>query len=49
MAKTIVIDTEVKGVDKAISDIDKIDTLITELPPGDPLLQSYIEKGVRIL
>ena len=28
MAKTIVIDTEVKGVDKAISDIDKIDNAV---------------------
>jgi hypothetical protein len=30
MAKTIVIDTEVKGVDQAISDIDKIDNAVDE-------------------
>ncbi|MFZ9695417.1 MAG: DeoR/GlpR family DNA-binding transcription regulator [Chitinophagaceae bacterium] len=32
-----------------VCDIDKINTLITELSPGDPLLQPYVEKGVRIL
>jgi hypothetical protein len=30
MAKTIVIDTEVKGVDKALQDIDKIDNAVDE-------------------
>ena len=32
-----------------VCDIDKIDTLITELSPANPLLQPYLEKGVRIL
>lgn len=32
-----------------VCDIDKIDTLITELSPENPLLQPYIDKGVRIL
>lgn len=32
-----------------VCDIDKIDTLITELSPANPLLQPYAEKGVRIL
>lgn len=32
-----------------VCDIDKIDTLITELSPVNPLLQPYADKGVRIL
>lgn len=32
-----------------VCDIDKIDTLITELSPANPLLKPYAEKGVRIL
>ena len=32
-----------------VCDIDKIDTLITELSPATPLLQPYADKGVRIL
>lgn len=32
-----------------VCDINKINTLITELTPEDPLLQPYIERGVRIL
>ena len=29
--------------------VDKLDTLITELPPDDPLLEPYRRKGIRIL
>jgi DeoR/GlpR family transcriptional regulator of sugar metabolism len=32
-----------------VFDIKKIDTLITELPPDDPLLQPYIKAGIRVL
>ena len=31
MAKTIVIDTEVKGVDQAVSDINKIDNAVDDV------------------
>jgi hypothetical protein len=29
--------------------VDKLDTLITELAPDDPLLEPYRRKGIRIL
>ncbi len=28
---------------------DRIDTLITELPPDDPLLEPFRRKGIRVL
>ena len=32
-----------------VCDTKKIDTLITELPPDDPLLQPYIKAGIQVL
>ena len=32
-----------------VCEIKKIDTLITELPPDDPLLEPYIKAGIRVL
>ena len=32
-----------------VCDYSKIDTLITELSPDDPLLQPYIEAGIKVL
>jgi DeoR/GlpR family transcriptional regulator of sugar metabolism len=32
-----------------VCDIKKIDTLITELPPDDPLLQPYKQAGIQVL
>ncbi len=32
-----------------VCDLKKIDTLITELPPDDPLLQPYIKAGIQVL
>jgi DeoR/GlpR family transcriptional regulator of sugar metabolism len=32
-----------------VSTIEKIDTLITELSPDDPLLQPYIKAGIKVL
>lgn len=32
-----------------IAGLDKIDTLITELPPDDPLLKPYADAGIRVL
>ena len=32
-----------------ICDIDEIDTLVTELEPGDDQLQAYLDKGLEIL
>jgi len=32
-----------------VCDIKKIDTLITELPPNDPLLEPYIKTGIKVL
>jgi len=32
-----------------ICNISKIGTLITELPPDDPLLQPYVEAGIKVL
>jgi DeoR/GlpR family transcriptional regulator of sugar metabolism len=32
-----------------VCDCTKINTLITELPPGDPVLQPYREAGIRLL
>jgi DeoR/GlpR family transcriptional regulator of sugar metabolism len=29
--------------------VDHIDTLITELPPDDPLLEPFRRKGIRVL
>src|SRR6202012_2269907 len=29
--------------------VERIDTLITELPPGDPLLEPFRRKGIRVL
>jgi len=29
--------------------IGKIDILITELPPTDPLLKPYVEAGIKVL
>lgn len=33
----------------SVCGLDSIDTLITELPPDDPLLQPYREAGIRVL
>jgi len=32
-----------------VCDLKKIDILITELPPDDPLLQPYIKAGIKVL
>jgi DeoR/GlpR family transcriptional regulator of sugar metabolism len=32
-----------------IGGLDKIDILITELPPDDPILQPYVEMGIKVL
>ncbi|MGE5518596.1 MAG: DeoR/GlpR family DNA-binding transcription regulator [Candidatus Dadabacteria bacterium] len=32
-----------------LCETNKIDILITELPPGDPLLQPYAEAGIKVL
>ena len=32
-----------------VCDINKIHTLITELPPDDPMLEPYIRAGIRVL
>lgn len=32
-----------------ICDLDRINTLITELEPGDPQLRQYVEKGIEVL
>ena len=32
-----------------VCDLDKVDLLITELPPDDPLLEPYAKAGIRIL
>ena len=32
-----------------ICDIKKIDTLITELPPDDPVLQPYVRAGITVI
>ncbi|MDB5202816.1 MAG: DeoR/GlpR transcriptional regulator [Ferruginibacter sp.] len=32
-----------------VCDVLKIDTLITELDPGDPLLQPYVEAGINVI
>lgn len=32
-----------------VCDISKIDTLITELPPDDPLLKPYVDAGIEVL
>jgi DeoR/GlpR family transcriptional regulator of sugar metabolism len=32
-----------------VCDIDKIDILITELPPDDPLLKPYVEAGITVI
>ena len=32
-----------------VCDLNKVDSLITELEPDDPLLESYVKKGIQIL
>jgi DeoR/GlpR family transcriptional regulator of sugar metabolism len=32
-----------------VCETKKIDTLITELPPDDPLLEPYQKAGIRVL
>ncbi len=32
-----------------VCNIDKIDVLITELPPSDPLLKPYVDAGIEVL
>ena len=32
-----------------ICSIDEIDTLVTELAPGDPQLEAYVNKGLEVL
>jgi DeoR/GlpR family transcriptional regulator of sugar metabolism len=32
-----------------VCSIKKIDTLITELPPDDPLLRPYVQMGINVL
>lgn len=32
-----------------VCNINKIDTLITELPPSDPLLKPYVDAGIEVL
>ena len=32
-----------------IADLRKIDILITELPPDDPILQPYVDAGIQVI
>jgi DeoR/GlpR family transcriptional regulator of sugar metabolism len=32
-----------------VCDLDKVDSLITELDPDDPLLKDYAKTGIQIL
>jgi DeoR/GlpR family transcriptional regulator of sugar metabolism len=32
-----------------VCQLSKIDTLITELPPDDPILKPYVQAGIRVM